>query len=170
MRPMRAMPAAALATFALVLAGCGYTELYEVQLRASTDAPRARVDVYLSDQTPPARPVHDLALVQALGYGSDAGMEALVRALVERGRALGCDALYRVHVEQGYTMAHGYGVCVKYAGRDPASAPASTRPAAAPRVNLPRAPAPAAPPAAPTRAAPPAPPDEGASVDDGASL
>ena len=177
MRPPRAMPAVMLAAFAASaicamggLAGCGYTELYEVQLRASTDAPRARVDVYTSDQTPPARPVHDIALVQAIGYGTDAGMEALVHALVERGRALGCDAIYRVHVEQGYTMAHGYGVCVKYAGPDTASAPTPPRPAAAPRAIPPRAPVPATPPSGPTPAAPPPPPGEGESVDDGASL
>lgn len=175
MRPMTAMPVVALAAFAAFamggLAGCGYTELYEVQLRAATDAPRPRVDVYMSEQTPPPRPVHDIALLQAMGYGTDAGLEALVHALVERGRALGCDAIYRVHVEQGYTMAHGYGVCVKYAGPDTASsAPAPPRSAAAPRVIPPRAPAPATAPSAPMPAAPPAPPDEGASVDDGASL
>jgi hypothetical protein len=154
---------AALAAFAMGgLAGCGYTELYEVQLRAATDAPRARVDVYMSEQTPPARPVHDIALVQAMGYGTDAGMEPLVHALVERGRALGCDALYRVHVEQGYTMAHGYGVCVKYAGPDTASTPAPPRPTAAPRTIPPRA--------APGPGTPPTSPDEAESVDDGASL
>jgi uncharacterized protein YbjQ (UPF0145 family) len=50
-----------------------------------------------------------------VGYDGDSSLEDVTEALRERGRQLGCDAVVRVRVELGYTMSHGYGVCVRWA-------------------------------------------------------
>jgi len=111
-------------TLAAACAGCGSTEVHEVLLRAPQPPTGRDVQVYLGNQAPPA-PFYDLALLQAIGQDGDSNLEDVVDALRERGRALGCDAIVRVRVELGYTMAHGYGVCVKWAapaGKPPAPA------------------------------------------------
>jgi hypothetical protein len=96
----------------MVVTGCGYTEMHEAVLRTPT-APTSRVELYMGDQQP-ARPFYEVALVQAMGYGSEAQIEDLSQALEARGRQLGCDALVRTRFDLGLSMAHGYGVCVKW--------------------------------------------------------
>jgi hypothetical protein len=91
---------------------CGYTEVHEAVLRAPSP-PTSRVELYVGDQLPP-RPFYEVALVQAMGYGSEAQIEDLSQALESRGRQLGCDALVRTRFDLGHSMAHGYGVCVKW--------------------------------------------------------
>jgi hypothetical protein len=106
MRLLRAAVAAA------VVAGCGYTETHVVTLRTPQGAgPRA--ELYMGDQPPP-RPFIEAALLEAVGHGTHANPEHVTEALRIRAQILGCDAVVRVHVEQGYTMAHGFGVCVRY--------------------------------------------------------
>jgi hypothetical protein len=102
--------AAALAS--LLTSGCGYVEMHEAVLRPT--APRSGpVELYVADQRPP-RAFYEVALVEAFGYGTDADVEDLTAALHARGQALGCDALLRVHFDLGRSMAHAYGVCVRW--------------------------------------------------------
>jgi hypothetical protein len=134
----------AIAVFAVsaVVAGCGYTELHEVILR-SPSGPTARdPDVYMLGQAVP-RAFYEIALLQVIGHGSDATLEDLIGALGQRGRQLGCDAVANVHFDQGYSMAHAYAVCVKYA-RVQAPAAASPAPSAPPAKPAPEAAPPAA--------------------------
>jgi hypothetical protein len=132
-------------TLALALAGCGYTETHEVVLRAASPPTGRPVEVYMSGQPPP-RPFYEVALLQVIGHGSDANLEDVIRALTQRAATLGCDALVRIQIDQGYSLSHGFGVCVRWApGIAPVPAPAPVAPAPAPAP--PPAPAPAPPPA-----------------------
>jgi hypothetical protein len=99
------------------LAGCGHTEVHEVVLRAPS-APTASPEIYMEDQQP-ARPYYEVAMVQALGYGSDANLGELTNALAKRGAQLGCDALVRVRVDLGISRGHGFGVCVRWSPTAP---------------------------------------------------
>jgi hypothetical protein len=127
------------------LSGCGHVEAHEVILREPTPATGREPDVYFNGREP-AEAFYEVALLQVVGYGSDAQLEDLTRALVTRGAQLGCDAILRVHVDLGFTKAHAYGVCARLI---PGSAP----PAAAAR-SAPTPPAPAAPPPPPSNTEP----------------
>jgi hypothetical protein len=116
-----------------------------VPLRAATPPTGRAAEVYMADQTP-ARPFYEVALVQAIGHGTEANPEDVVKSLRARSEQLGCDAVVRVRVEQGYSMAHGFGVCVRYAGA--AGAPLAAPPAAS--SASPPAPAPTTPPPSPS--------------------
>ena len=116
-------PALALAASCAFASGCGYTESHEVVLRAPSASTGRVVEVYMIGQPPP-RPFLEVALLQVIGHGSDANLEDIVKALTARASSLGCDAIVRIGVDQGYSIAHGFGVCVKWAGEAPAPAPA----------------------------------------------
>ena len=94
------------------LAGCGHTDFSEVVLRPPT-AMHGPVPIFMKDQKP-ARPYYDVALVQAVGSGTEADPEDVVAALSRRGGQLGCDAVVRVDLTQGVARTHVAGVCVKY--------------------------------------------------------
>ena len=90
------------------------------------------------------RPYTEIALVQAIGYGADAGAEGVLAELRRKARALGCDGVIRARVDVGYTRSHGAGVCVRWEGPNhganettiPMSPPLATPPAPTPPRNL----------------------------------
>jgi hypothetical protein len=131
--------------FLLILVGCGSTEVHQIFLRQPSLIENREIEVYVAG-APPKRAYYDIAIVQAIGHGSDADVEHVTHALATRAARLGCDAVVRVHVELGYGRAHGTGVCVSWA-RGAAVAP-SSNPADSPQ----------APPSVPTP--PPATTDE----------
>ncbi|MEO6418874.1 MAG: hypothetical protein ABIP39_05675 [Polyangiaceae bacterium] len=137
----------------LLLVGCGFTEVHEVLLRPPVPASQA-VEVYVGGQNP-QRPFYEVGLLQVVGHGSNANGRDVTKALANRASRVGCDALVRVHVDQGYTMANVVGVCVRWAG----SAPAMPPPPPAPEAPMPSGPGPQAPP--PPDAPPPAVPGSG---------
>lgn len=141
---------------ALVLIGCGYTELHEAVLR-STPGPTSKVEIYVGDQRP-ARPFYEIALVEAFGYGSEADVEDLTAALEGRAKSIGCDALVRTRFDLGQSVAHGYGVCVRYSPTAPATIQVSSSTPAAP-------PPPVSPGSSVSPAAAPSASDAGAPVD-----
>ncbi len=129
------------ACVASVIAACGQTHVYQAVLR-DEGAPRASSrppELYLGEQRPAWR-FYDVGLVQAVGFGDEATPEDMADALRVRGRDLGCDALVKVSVDVGASLAHGYGVCVR------ATRTANLQPAP------PAPPAPAAPSAPPPKA------------------
>jgi hypothetical protein len=104
----------------LLVAGCGHTETHQAMLR-NAQAPTGRpVELYMADQPTPGRPFYEIALVQAIGFGSDAHPEDVARALTEKAGALGCDAVVRASIDLGYSRAHAAGVCVKWLAPGPA--------------------------------------------------
>jgi hypothetical protein len=115
------------------LAGCGHVEAHHALLRAPQAPNPGRVELYVADQPAPTRPFYEVAMVQAIGFGSDANPEDVTRTLTDKAAALGCDAVVRVYIDVGYTRAHAAGVCVKYLGPAPEGE-------AAPRTVLPAAP------------------------------
>jgi hypothetical protein len=98
----------------LFLIGCGSVEVHQVFLRQPSMIENREVEVYVSG-APPKRAYYDIAIIQAIGHGSDADVEHVTHALANRAGRIGCDALVRVHVEVGYGRAHGTGVCVLWA-------------------------------------------------------
>lgn len=132
----------------LVLAGCGHTEAHQALLR-SAPAPTGRpVELYMAEQPPPPRPFYEIALVQAIGFGTESHPEDVARALTEKAGALGCDAVLRATVDIGYSRAHAAGVCVKWLADGPPApnpdlpksqgsnpTPPPLRPAPAPRLE-----------------------------------
>lgn len=127
------------AILALFLIGCGSTEVHQVFLRQPSMIENREIEVYVAG-APPKRAYYDIALVQAIGHGSDADVEHVTHALANRAGRLGCDALVRVHVEIGYGRAHGTGVCVVWAKgviATPAPQSPAPTPTAAPPSSLP---------------------------------
>jgi hypothetical protein len=102
---------------------CGHSETHQALLRAP-GPPTTHVELYLADQPPPARPFYEVALVQAIGFGSEAHIENLMRALTEKAKRLGCDAVVRTFIDQGYSRSHASGVCVRWSGPGPSAPPA----------------------------------------------
>lgn len=104
------------------VAGCGHVETHEAMLRTAERPSGARVELYLADQPAPTRPFYEIALVQAIGFGTEAHPDTLAAALTRKAGALGCDAVVRTFIDQGYARAHAAGVCVKWLGPAPADA------------------------------------------------
>ncbi len=119
------MRLSSLVTFAFpvlaLVAGCGHTETHQALLRAPEAETGRPAELYMGDQPLPARPYYEVALVQATGFGNEAHPEDVVQALTEKASKLGCDAVLRTFVDQGYTRANATGVCVKWLGPGPAA-------------------------------------------------
>jgi hypothetical protein len=109
----------ALALAATALLGCGHIETHAAMLRAPQPRPARPVELYVADQAPPTRPFYDIAIVQAVGFGSEANPEDVTRGLTDKAAALGCDAVVRVFIDVGYSRAHAAGVCVRYLAEGP---------------------------------------------------
>src|SRR5262249_61690387 len=106
------------------------------------------VELYMADQPVPSRPFYEIALVQAVGFGSESHPEDVAKALTEKASQLGCDAVLRTFIDQGYSRAHAAGVCVNWLGPGPAAptpvlppspgahpTPPEVRPAPAPKLE-----------------------------------
>lgn len=120
-----------LAFFALLAVGCGHIDTHQAMLRPAEPPSGKPVELYMAEQTLPARPYYEIALVQAVGFGNDAHPEDVANALVEKASRLGCDAVLRTFIDQGYSRAHASGVCVKWLGPG-APAPTPSLPPAQP--------------------------------------
>ena len=118
----RHIPQALLAI--LVSTGCGFTETRSVELRAPTGPTDHRIDTFREgDETrQPPRPFLEVALIQVVGHGAMADAESVVNAMRLRAGELGCDAITRLRVDQGASMCHGYGVCIRYSEAQPGPA------------------------------------------------
>lgn len=140
----RAISAMGVVTLSMLTSACGYVEMHEAVLRPTTGPTPNRVELYLGDQHP-GRAFYEVALVEALGYGSKSDVEYVTSALGDRGKLLGCDAIVRIHVDVGQTMTHGYGVCVKWSRGEGGSGTVQVAPTPA----VPSSPAPTSPPPPP---------------------
>ncbi|HEX7667893.1 MAG TPA: hypothetical protein VF407_25375 [Polyangiaceae bacterium] len=98
---------------ALLLAGCGSTEVHQILLRQPSGSPRRHVELYVVGR-PPQRPFYEVGLVQVIGHGTDADVADVTNAIERRAGELGCDAVIGIHVELGSTRAHATGICVNW--------------------------------------------------------
>lgn len=105
----------------VAVAGCGHVETHQALLRAPAEAVDRPADLYMIDQPLPSQPFYEIALVQAVGFGADADPEDVARALAKKAAKLGCDAVLRTAIDQGYSRTNASGVCVKWVGPRPAS-------------------------------------------------
>lgn len=103
----------------LLLVACGHTETHEALFRAPEPPSGHTVEIYMSDQPIPARPYYEIALVQAIGFGSESHPEDIAQALSEKAGKLGCDAVVRTFLDQGFSRSNASGVCVKWVGAPP---------------------------------------------------
>ncbi len=108
--------AIAIALFAI---GCGHTETHQAMLRQAQVPTGRPVELYMADQPTPDRPFYELAIVQAVGFGSDAHPEDVAKALTTKAGTLGCDAVLRTSIDVGYSRAHAAGICVKWLAPGP---------------------------------------------------
>lgn len=99
----------------------GHTEFHQAMLRTAPPSSQPAL-VYVEGQMPPGD-YYELGLVQAIGFGSEANPEELVRTLTKEGAALGCQAIVRVGIDTGYMRGHASGVCVRFVGDPPSAAP-----------------------------------------------
>lgn len=135
----------AIAIAASSLVACGHVETHEVVLRPPAAAATRDPDLYIEGRGP-ARPFYEVALLQVVGFGSNANPDDITMALLARAKVLGCDAIVRTHVDQGYARGNGFAVCVRWSGAESAPAPAPM-PTFAPTPAPSPAPAPAPAPA-----------------------
>ncbi len=107
----------------VLVAGCGHTETHEAMFRAPEPPTGHTVELYMADQPIPLRAYYEVALVQAVGYGNESHPEDIAQALSEKAGKLGCDAVVRTFLDQGYSRASAAGVCVKWIGEAPPGLP-----------------------------------------------
>ena len=133
----RALKLALALPLPLLALGCGHTESHVAMLRAPQPRTDHTVELYVADQAPPARPFYDIAILQTIGFGSEANAEDVTHALTDKAGALGCDAVVRVFIDLGYSRAHASGVCVKFLAPGPAGPTAILPPSAGPNPTPP---------------------------------
>ncbi len=121
----------------LLAVACGHTETHHALFRAPGAKGSGPVELYLAAQASPKRPYYEIALVQAVGFGTEGNAEEVVRALTGKAAELGCDAVIRVYVDVGYSRAHAAGVCVKFTGPGDPAPPAALPPPAGPNPSPP---------------------------------
>lgn len=126
--------AAALFSLAVLLAGCGTVQVSRV-LTGPPGAPYSGPVAVVMEGGPPPPQYVEVAILQGIGYGSQADMANVVTALQAEAQRLGCDAVIRVRVDQGYSQASGTGVCIRTPATwaaPPGAPPAGSPPPAAP--------------------------------------
>ena len=105
MKPSAVIVAAAWAA----CTGCSYTTTHHV-LTGQALPPYAGPVTIVLEGAPMPPNVQEVAIVQAVGNGGDADLEHTVEGLKKEARALGCDIVVNVHVDQGANTAAASGV------------------------------------------------------------
>lgn len=105
---------------ALALTGCGHVESRSIPFGRLDPRPAAAAEVY-ADRGP-GQPYEELGLVQAVGTGSQANKQAVLRALRAQGRHMGCDAIVNANAQTGELSSHAIGVCVRWVHPKPVDA------------------------------------------------
>jgi len=112
------------------LAGCGWTSSHVVMTGTAAAPYQGEVRIVLESAPVPAG-LEEVAIVQAVGHGLDADLEHILAGLKDQARALGCDTVVRVHIDQGNGTASASGVAARVRPAAPPPAPAAAP--AAPR-------------------------------------
>jgi hypothetical protein len=98
--------------YCLLLIACGVTETHSV-VTGTAGAPRGGdVQILMGDEAPPGD-MKEVALVQAIGRGTDADLEHVIAGLKTKALELGCTVVAKVKVDQGSATASGTGVCLR---------------------------------------------------------
>ena len=96
---------------ACFLLNLGNTSTSHVLTGPASAAYTGEVTVKL-DGEPLPQNYQEVAIVQAVGTGSHANLEHIVQGLKEEAAKLGCNAVFRVKIDQGSSNASATGVAV----------------------------------------------------------
>ncbi len=103
---------AAVAFLVACLGGCGSTTTHRFLVGPPMTPASTNVAVILDGSPLPPLFV-EVAIVQAVGRGTQADLEHVIDGLRREAAAVGCDAVIRVRIDQGATTASGTGVAVR---------------------------------------------------------
>jgi hypothetical protein len=107
-------PWVALLLAAPLLGACGNVQMYRYPLGAVSTAYGGRPTVSFEGSELLNAPMQELAMVEAVGSGTNADTESVVNALIFMGQTFGASAIVKVRVDCGFGQCHGYGVAVRY--------------------------------------------------------
>lgn len=110
--------------------GCGTTSTHRVVIGPVAPAQRGGVLVLTEGAALPDT-YAEVAIVQAIGRGTHADAEHVLEGLRAEAATLGCDAVVRVHIDQGTNLTSATGVAIRRGVgpvRPQAVAPTSTTP------------------------------------------
>jgi hypothetical protein len=93
----------------VAVASCGSTTTHHVLTGKPSHARGGDVRVVMESAEVPAG-IDEVAIVQAVGQGTEADLEHVIEGLKEEARALGCDVVVRVRIDQGSSTAAASGV------------------------------------------------------------
>ena len=110
----------------LALAGCSRVITSRV-LTGPPGPPYGGPGAVIMETAPPPANFVEVAILQAIGYGWNANLARVVESLQTQAAGLGCDAVIRVHIDQGSSQASGTGVCVRTAATWQTPAPVPQR-------------------------------------------
>ncbi len=93
----------------LALSGCGRVQNHHVLTGAPRAASAGDVRV-LMENAPVPEGFVEVAIVQSVGSGFKAELAPVISGLKEQAQKLGCNAVVRVRVDQGASLATAVGV------------------------------------------------------------
>jgi hypothetical protein len=96
----------------VTLTACATTETHRVMVGPGAPRFSGPVAVVL-DGAPLPGEFEEVAIVQAIGKNGHDDLEHVVEGLRREAAALGCDAVIRVKVDQGSSLASATGVAVR---------------------------------------------------------
>lgn len=99
-------------TLATAALGCGTTSTHRVVIGPVAPAQRGGVLV-LSEGAALPDTYAEVAIVQAIGRGTHADAEHVLEGLRAEAATLGCDAVVRVHIDQGTNQTSATGVAIR---------------------------------------------------------
>ena len=99
-------------TLVMTALGCGTTSTHRVVIGPVAPAQRGGVLV-LSEGAALPDTYAEVAIVQAIGRGTHADAEHVLEGLRAEAATLGCDAVVRVHIDQGTNQTSATGVAIR---------------------------------------------------------
>jgi hypothetical protein len=99
-------------TLASLSVACGRVDTYRYALSRPAGVASSPPAIYMEGQNP-AGGMQELAMVEAVGYGTKSDMGDVIAALQAEGARWGANAIVRVRVDCGSSTCHGWGVAVK---------------------------------------------------------
>ena len=103
---------AAACALALVALGCGSLHVWRYPLDAPAPPSAARPAIFFEGASPGGS-VRELAMVEAVGTGTQASQEDVLEALLAEAARLGADAIVRAKVDCDGAQCHAWGVAVR---------------------------------------------------------
>jgi hypothetical protein len=98
---------------ALLVAACGTTNRYRVLTGVPGPAGNQAEVAFVPEGRGLPASFTEVAIVQAVGHGTHADLTHVLEGLRVEAASLGCNAVVRMRIDRGATMAYGSGVAVR---------------------------------------------------------